>query len=61
MKQIICPNCQEEYDINENESYFLYSTDDIEELECGCCEKLFFVQVRTSYSFETQKDVDSFY
>lgn len=59
-KEPKCPHCGEKYDIDSNESYHLYSTDDIEELECNNCEKEFFVKVITSYHFETEKDLDDF-
>lgn len=58
-KNIICPHCNYVYDIDKNESYHLYGTDDIEELTCGECEKQFFVKVNVSYSFETDIDEDN--
>lgn len=59
-KNPICPHCDATYDIDSNESYHLYSTDDIEELQCNNCEKEFFVQVHNTFTFETQIDIDDF-
>ena len=59
-KQPICPHCGEGYNIDKNESYFLYTTDDVEELTCGGCEKLFFVMVHTTHSFETKTEIVDF-
>jgi len=59
-KEPVCPHCGTEHNIDQNESYHLYGTDDIEELTCGECEKVFFVKVHTTYSFETEDDIDNF-
>lgn len=56
--QPICPHCSSEYDIDKNESYYLYSTDDLEELVCNDCEKSFWLKVHVAYSFETAEDVE---
>ena len=59
-KEPICPHCGAEHNIDKNESYHLYDTDDIEELTCGSCEEIFFVQVHKTFSFETKTDIDDF-
>jgi len=59
-KDFICPHCGEGYSIDEHENYYLYDTDDIAEVECGKCEKDFFVKVNKTFSFETEKDIDDF-
>ena len=59
-KDFNCPHCGSDYSIDENESYHLYDTDDIEELTCGSCEKEFFVSVHKSFSFEVKTDLDDF-
>ena len=38
----------------------VWTSDDIEELTCGSCEKEFFVSVRKSFSFEVKTDLDDF-
>jgi transcription elongation factor Elf1 len=58
-KQLICPHCKTEYDIDKYESYFLYDSDDIEELQCGACEKHFRVKVNTTFRFSTAIDEDN--
>ena len=55
-KDIKCPHCDAVYDIDSNESYHLYSTDDYEELNCNECEENFWVKVMTSYTFETSRN-----
>jgi len=59
-KDFICPHCGEDYSIDENETYHLYDTDDIEEIMCGKCENDFFVKVHKKFSFETEKELDDF-
>lgn len=59
-KSPLCPHCGCVYDIDDRESYHLYTTDDIEELDCNDCGNVFFVDVFTTFSFETQKDIDDF-
>lgn len=61
MKDFICPHCGGDYDIDQNESYQLYNTDDIEEIVCDKCEKPFFVKVHKKFTFETEKEIDDFY
>jgi len=56
--QPVCPHCNEVYDIDSNESYFLYNDDDYHELTCNSCEKDFWVKTHTSHTFETAKDSD---
>jgi uncharacterized Zn finger protein len=58
MKDPICPHCKEIYDIDHNESYNLYSDEEIHEVDCNICEKTFFVKTHTSYSFTTDIDED---
>jgi hypothetical protein len=61
-KQPICPYCNEVYDIDKNESYFLYSdNDDYHELNCDKCEKDFLVEVIIKYTFKSAKDSKELY
>ena len=57
-KQPICPHCNSEYDISNNESYFLYEDDDYHEVNCPDCEEDFWVKTNTTYTFSTAKDSD---
>lgn len=61
--QPICPHCDTEYDIDKNESYFLYNHDEEErhELICDSCEKEFWVQTVTIFKFSTSEFEDELY
>lgn len=58
MKNPICPHCNTEHDIDSNESYFLYETDDYHQLTCNSCEKEFWVRTNATYSFTSAIDSD---
>lgn len=57
-KQPICPYCNNEFDIDKNEAYFLYAEDDFHELQCGNCEEEFWVRTNVTYTFTSEKNVD---
>ena len=55
-REIICPHCKEEWDIDENEAYYLYDEDnDDKEIICDKCGKKFYIKIFICYRFETVK------
>lgn len=51
-----CPHCGDDYDIDENEAWHLYDTDEGDhEIECSSCDFTFSVAVSVSFSFSTDE------
>lgn len=50
-----CPHCDHEYDVADNQAYFLYNEDDMHEIECPSCEKTFTVSSRAKWTFDTDE------
>lgn len=61
-KQPICPHCDAEYDIDKNESYFLYNYDEENhELICDGCEKEFWVKPVITFTFTSAECEDELF
>ena len=50
-----CPHCGDDFDIADNEAWFLYSDDERHELECPSCGKTFQVSSTATWSFSTDE------
>ena len=50
----VCPHCDAIYDVQYNESYFLYN-EEYHDIECNDCGKQFFIETRVKYKFSTSK------
>lgn len=53
-----CPHCGEDFDIRENEAWYLFSEDDTHDAECGSCGNGFSVHTHTTYAFSTDEQPD---
>lgn len=52
-----CPHCGEDFDIRENEAWYLFSEDD-HEVECQSCDGEFKVISSANWSFSTDEQED---
>lgn len=51
-----CPHCGTDYNITEREAWELYDQDEGQhEIECPSCDLKYTVQVRVSYTFDTEE------
>jgi hypothetical protein len=53
-----CPHCGEDYNIRENEAWFLYSEDGPHEVDCDGCHLPFNVSSIASWTFSTDEQED---
>lgn len=54
MKDIECPYCETEQDINHDDGYG-YDENEVFEQECGSCGKTFVYTTHTSHSYDASK------
>lgn len=54
-----CPHCGDDFDIRENEAWFLYDENETHEIECPSCELKFSVNASANWSFSTDEQEDS--
>ena len=57
-KQPKCPHCGEDFDINDNEAWFLYDENYTHDVECPSCELSFRVNSSASWCFSTDEQED---
>lgn len=53
-----CPHCGDDFDITDNEAWFLYNENETHEVECPSCEKSFQVSSTAIWSFSTDEQDD---
>jgi hypothetical protein len=54
-----CPHCGEDFDISENEAWFVYDlSQDSHELSCPACDNPFHVEVYAKFTFSTDGQED---
>lgn len=54
-KQPKCPHCGSDFDIADNEAWFLYDENNSHDVECQSCSLPFQVSSRASWSFSTDE------
>jgi transcription elongation factor Elf1 len=54
----ICPHCGTEFDIRENEAWFVYDDNNTHTVECNRCENEFQVNSHARWSFSTDEQED---
>ncbi len=54
-KQPKCPHCGDDFDIRENEAWFLYDDNETHTVECMRCENEFQVNSLANWSFSTDE------
>jgi len=50
-----CPHCGDDFDIQDNEAWFLYDENDSHDVECPSCNQDFLVNSSASWSFDTSE------
>ncbi len=50
-----CPHCGENFDIRENEAWYLYDENGPHEVECSSCEREFEVSSHADWKFSTDE------
>lgn len=53
-----CPHCGADFNIEDNEAWDLYDTNETHEVDCPSCEDTFQVNSSTSWSFSTDEQED---
>lgn len=53
-----CPHCGDDFDITENEAWFLYDENETHTVECRRCENEFQVNSIARWSFSTDEQED---
>lgn len=53
-----CPHCGEDFNVQENEAWFLYAENETHEVECPSCDDKFQVNSSASWSFSTDEQED---
>jgi len=51
----ICPHCGDEFDIRENEAWYLYSENGHHDVDCPSCKEVFSVSSSASWTFSTDE------
>lgn len=55
MKEITCPYCEYEYDLNHDDGAFYNTDGELEKEECPECNKTFMVESSMSWDFEAHE------
>lgn len=50
-----CPHCGDDFDIRENEAWFLYDDNDTHDVDCPSCGLDFQVNSHASWTFSTDE------
>ncbi len=50
-----CPHCGDDFDIADNEAWYLYSEDGPHDVECPSCDREFQVSSLASWTFSTDE------
>lgn len=50
-----CPHCGSDFDITDNEAWFLYSEDGPHDIDCPSCELEFQVSSSATWTFSTDE------
>ena len=58
LKQPKCPHCGSDFDISENEAWFLYDENDNHDVECPSCSGEFSVRSHATWRFSTDEQED---
>jgi len=53
-----CPHCGEDFDVSENEAWWLYNDNDNHTVECPRCDNEFQVVSHSSWTFSTDEQDD---
>lgn len=53
-----CPHCGDDFDITNNEAWFLYDDNETHTVECRRCENEFQVNSHARWSFSTDEQED---
>ncbi len=50
-----CPHCGNDFDVQENEAWFLYDENDTHDVECPICDHSFLVNSMAKWTFSTDE------
>jgi len=53
-----CPHCAENFDITQNDAWYLFDENEVHEVDCPSCGQMFRVVSSTTWRFSTDEQGD---